>query len=201
MAKDISGTAPARNDEVGTVGHNPAPPERSSRPGRRARLLRTFAGAALSLLSGSARFLLAKVGAFTGVSGVWFLCSLRAWQPLGFHAARSMLECVVGPGGPSWDLLWERLTAFRRVWCRATVIWGVVLVADAVLRVLLAYSLPVVEVPAVTGAQWIALVVLLQVVTNVYYGRAGIFRTGSKLYEPVACSTVDNSTNTERTIG
>jgi hypothetical protein len=47
--------------------------------------------------------------------------------------------------------------------------------ADAVLRVLMAYALPVDEVPGLSGALWPVTFVVLQVITNIYYHRAGLW--------------------------
>ena len=71
---------------------------------------------------------------------------------------------------------------FRRIWRTCTVIWGTAILADAVARVLMAAALPVSVVPALGGALWPVTFVLLQVVTNVYFARAGLWRiliTGS----------------------
>jgi hypothetical protein len=49
----------------------------------------------------------------------------------------------------------------------------------------MAYTLPVKAVPALNGAQYAVLFVLLQVVTNVYYHRAGLYNSQSDLYAPI----------------
>ncbi len=62
-------------------------------------------GAGVALLTGSPRFLLAKDGWLTGVSGVWMLLSVRSQRPLTFLFARPLLESVtvkrVGSAGAS----------------------------------------------------------------------------------------------------
>jgi hypothetical protein len=145
----------------------------------------TVASALASLVSGSPRFLLAKDGLLTAFGGAWLLVTARSRRPVVFMFARALLEGRVGPHGESWDLLWERLPGFRRVWRVAGVIWGTTIIADAVLRFVMAYTLPVNEVPALNGIQWGVLFVLLQVVTNVYYHRAGLYDPGSALYAPL----------------
>ena len=102
-----------------------------------------------------------------------------------FSFARALLEGRVGPGRESWDLLWARLPGFRRIWRVAGVIWGAATIADAALRFVMAYTMPVDQVPALNGAQWGALFVLLQVVTNIYYHRAGLYNPASALYDPL----------------
>jgi hypothetical protein len=145
----------------------------------------TVASALVSLVSGSPRFLLAKDGLVTAVGGAWLLVTARARRPVVFSFARALLEGRVGPHGESWDLLWARLPGFRRIWRVAGVIWGTTIIADAILRFVMAYTLPVNQVPALNGVQWGVLFVLLQVVTNIYYRRAGLYRPDSALYAPL----------------
>ena len=64
---------------------------------------------------------------------------------------------------------------FRRNWQVSTVVWGAATLADAVIRVVMAATLPVNLVPALAGALWPATFVVLQVVTNIYFARAGLW--------------------------
>jgi len=78
----------------------------------------------------------------------------------------------------------ERLPGFRRIWRVAGVIWGTTIIADAAVR--FAWPTPCrstrcrAQRPAVG-----VLFILLQVVTNVYYHRAGLYDPGSPLYAPL----------------
>ena len=54
--------------------------------------------------------------------------------------------------------------------------WGTGLLADAVVRVVISYTLPVTVVPGLSAALWPVTFVVLQVVTNVYYQFAGLNR-------------------------
>jgi hypothetical protein len=54
--------------------------------------------------------------------------------------------------------------------------WGTGLLADAVARVIMSYTLPVAVVPGLGGALWPVTFVVLQVVTNIYYHFAGLNR-------------------------
>ena len=141
---------------------------------------------AFSLISGSPRALLARDGLVTaGWAGYMYL-SLLASRPATFTISRALLEgrrvwdsatrSWVRPAGVSWDELWVRSPRFRRIWRTCTVIWGTAILADAVVRVLMAAVLPVSVVPALGGALWPVTFVLLQVVTNVYFARAGLWR-------------------------
>jgi hypothetical protein len=145
----------------------------------------TVMSALASLVSGSPRFLLAKDGLVTAFAGAWLLGAARGRRPVVFSFARALLEGRVGPGRESWDLLWARLPRFRRIWRVAGVIWGAATIADAALRFVMAYTMPVDQVPALNGAQWGVLFVLLQVVTNIYYHRAGLYNPASALYAPL----------------
>ncbi|MEU1624736.1 VC0807 family protein [Streptomyces sp. NPDC020096] len=139
-------------------------------------------GLAASLVTGSTRFMLARDGWVTAVAGLWFLASVRARQPLVFHGARPLLEGRFRSDGTSWDVLWEREPAFRRIWRVSTVIWAVAMLADAAVRVVMAYTLPVDSVPALGAVLWPVTLLLLQVVNGVYYEVAGLWRiTGGPL--------------------
>lgn len=56
-----------------------------------------------------------------------------------------------------------------------TLIWGVALLIDAVIRVVMAYTLPINLVPGLGGALWPVTFVVLQVITNVYFVRSGFW--------------------------
>ncbi|QMU73087.1 VC0807 family protein [Streptacidiphilus sp. P02-A3a] len=133
----------------------------------------------MSLINGSTRFLLAKDGYTTFIGGLWYLASLRARRPLLFHGARPLLEGHFRSDGTSWDVLWEREPRFRRIWRVATVIWAVALLLDGVARVAMAYLLPVDQVPALGALLWPVTLGLLQVVNNVYFQLAGLWRITS----------------------
>lgn len=145
----------------------------------------TVITALASLISGSPRFLLARDGWVTGISGIWLLATARANPPVVYMFARPLLEGRIGPNADSWDVLWDRLPGFRRIWRVASVIWGVATIFDAAVRFTMAYTLPVKAVPALNGAQYAVLFVLLQVVTNIYYFRAGLYDAQSPLYAPL----------------
>ncbi len=143
---------------------------------------------AISFVSGSPRTLLARDGWLTGVSGLWFLGSVRAARPLAYHYTRPLLQRRTRAAGVAadWDELWERLPRFRRVWRVASVLWGIALLADCGLRVAMAYTLPVDEVPALGTALYVATSLVLIVVTNIYYIAIGLYDGRSALYAPLA---------------
>jgi intracellular septation protein A len=145
----------------------------------------TALSATASLIGGDPRFLLSKDGWMTAVAGVWLLATTRADPPIVYMFARPLLEVRIGPNGESWDYLWERLPGFRRIWRVASVVWGVATILDAGVRFTMAYTLPVNVVPALNGAQYAVLFLLLQIVTNVYYFRAGLYDPASNIYAPL----------------
>ena len=148
--------------------------------------------AAFSLITGSPRALLARDGLVTaGWAGYMYL-SLLTRRPATFTVSRPLLEGRrvfdpatrhwVRPVDHSWDDLWERLPRFRRIWWICTVIWGTAILTDAVIRVIVAVTLPISVVPAVGGALWPVTFILLQVATNIFFARSGfwrILRTGA----------------------
>ena len=141
--------------------------------------------AGVSALTSDPRFLLVRDGWLTGAWGLWFFASLLTRRPVAFAFARVLLEGRrvwdrrerrwVAATTKSWDELWTDEPRFRQVWRVSTAIWGAGTVVDAVLRVVMAYTLPVDAVPGLGGALWPVTFVLLQVITNIYYHRAGLW--------------------------
>lgn len=129
-----------------------------------------------SLISHDPRFILAKEGLITGVWAAWFLSSVAAQRPAAFVFARPLMEGRRAFSACDWDLLWEQEPRFRRIWRVSSVIWGAALLADAVIRVAIAYLLPVHQVPAIGGALWPVTFVVIQIVTNIYYPYAGLYQ-------------------------
>jgi hypothetical protein len=142
--------------------------------------------AAFSLVTGSPRALLARDGLVTGGWAAYMYLSLLASRPLTFTVSRPLLEgrrvfdsatrTWVRPVSQSWDELWLRLPRFRRIWRICTAIWGTAILADAVIRIVMAYTLPISLVPGLGGALWPVTFVVLQVGTNVFFVRSGFWR-------------------------
>ena len=131
---------------------------------------------AVALTAADPRTLLARDGWITGLAGLYFLASLRARRPFVFSIARPLAEGRLGPPGEDWDSVWDRFPLFRHVWRVLTDVWGVGPLADAAIRVVIAYALPVDVVPAVNGIQYAVVYVVLQVITQVYLRRSGLMR-------------------------
>lgn len=136
----------------------------------------------VSLLAGSPRFLLARDAWVTGAVGVWFIASCWAPRPLAYHFARAVGEGRFG-WPPDWEARWERAPRFRRMWRVASVIWGVGTLLDAVLRWVMAYTLPIDLVPILTQVLFGVTGLVLFIVTNVYYVLSGAMWWDSPLYD------------------
>jgi hypothetical protein len=165
-------------------------------------VISVLATIALSLVTDDTRFLLARDGFITALWGVWFLATLRARRPAAFRLARPLMEGRRPFGTASWEQLWTDEPEFRRIWRVSTVIWGAGLLVDAVLRILMSYTLPVAVVPGLGGALWPVTFIAIQVVTNVYYHRAGLYRLlGAPWANGRAARRPEGSSEVSRTIG
>ncbi|MER6562551.1 VC0807 family protein [Streptomyces sp. NPDC001027] len=119
--------------------------------------------AVASLLTSDPRIALARNGLFTALAGIWLLITLFTGRPFTYQALRTLL-----PGKTTTlERLWASDASFRRVWRGLTVLWGVGLLCDALLRLLMAYALPVDSVPALDGALYAVSWIFLQVITQV----------------------------------
>ncbi|MET7989946.1 VC0807 family protein [Amycolatopsis sp. NPDC005232] len=125
---------------------------------------------ATSFLSGSPRFLLAKDGWMTAAAGLWMLATLLR-TPFLYQVLRSFL------GQEARDRMernWLGSPTYRHVLRVTTAMWGVVLVLDAGVRVVLAYTLSVDRVPLISGLQYVAVYLALEVATRVYARRKSV---------------------------
>lgn len=104
------------------------------------------------------------------------MLSARGQRPAALVFARPLMENIKLFAGQSWDRRWETQPQFRRIWRVATVMWGAGLLADAAVRVVISYVLPIDAVPAIGGLLYPATFVLLQVGGNVYFTRAGLYQ-------------------------
>jgi hypothetical protein len=138
---------------------------------------------AVSLIGGDVRFLLARDALVTATVGAWFLVSAGTSRPLALVLSRPLLELLHRFPEGRWDQLWRDQPRFRTIWRRASVGFGIGTVADAVARVLMAYTLPVDLVPALSTALYLVTSAGLLVAVNVYYAGAGLW---PMLFAPAA---------------
>ncbi|MEU4192852.1 VC0807 family protein [Kribbella sp. NPDC026611] len=119
-------------------------------------------GTIASLAMHSPRMLLAKDGVITALCGGWLLATVALGKPLLLAIGRGIAEAKRGKGGGEvWAGRWDKEPPFRHGIRLITIVWGVGLVFDAVVRVVIAYALPLDAVPGVTTVQWIVVFVLL----------------------------------------
>ncbi|MES5824275.1 VC0807 family protein [Streptomyces sp. RG80] len=97
----------------------------------------------LSFVSGDPRLMLAKDSGVSSVIGIAVLASVVLGRPMMTAGFKPFLV----QGDPAREAAWERLAggsaAFRRAERAFSVVWGVVLLAECVVRIVGAYTLPV----------------------------------------------------------
>lgn len=125
---------------------------------------------AVSFVAGSPRFLLAKDGIVKAAIGVAILATLPAKHPIMFTVSRTFVS-MAGHSPSGWDEQWESSARFRKIWRMITGIWGAGVIASAAAKMVFAYTLPIDVVPAISLAQWVVLLVGLNVVTQLYLRR------------------------------
>jgi hypothetical protein len=126
-------------------------------------------GLLTAVISDGPRELLVRNAWLSLPSGVWTLLSLRSAQPLCFRVTRIVL--------PHKTALMDQLFAtdrrFRVAFRKITVMWGVVLLLDCLLRIVMSYTLPVPAVPALDTALTVVTIVALQIPTHYFLWRSG----------------------------
>ena len=135
----------------------------------------------VALVAGSTEFLLAKEAVLTGVTGVWFLVSAAGDRPLAYVFSKPLLSGRAR-WPADWDGLWASAPRWRRMWRVSSVLFGIGSIADALARVLFAYTLPADVVPALATGLYAVTGVLLIIVVNVYYVLSGVYDPRSALY-------------------
>ncbi len=96
-------------------------------------------GLGFALLTGDARFLVAKESFSTAIAGLIFLGTCVYGRPMIWHAAVRFQPAARG----ELERKWHTVPEFRRAFRVLTVGWGAGLLAEAVARVAVAYTLPV----------------------------------------------------------
>ena len=96
-------------------------------------------GLGFALLSGDARFLVAKESFSTAVAGLIFLATCGIGRPMIWHAAVRFQPTARA----ELERLWRDSPGFRRTFLMLTVGWGAGMLTEAVARVVVAYTLPV----------------------------------------------------------
>ncbi|MBM0232807.1 hypothetical protein JNW91_13635 [Micromonospora sp. STR1_7] len=113
------------------------------------------AGGVLSVVTGDARLLYIKDGWLTGLLGAWVLLSLAMKRPFMLHLGTVIATAKVGDvGAAAWQQRWIDDPVFRRRLRLVSVVVGVVLMLDALVRVAIASMIDLDAVPTVTNVQY-----------------------------------------------
>ncbi|TQJ15995.1 hypothetical protein FB475_0081 [Kribbella jejuensis] len=127
------------------------------------------ASTVVAVVGGDARLLLVRNAwislPFAGIT----LWSLRHPEPMTYVVTRAMMP----RRAPIMDELWATNTRYREAWKWITVWWGIAAVVDAIVRVVLSYTLPISVVPATDPIITVVTIVALQVPTIVLLHRSG----------------------------
>ncbi len=132
-------------------------------------------GALMSAVTGDPRVLLVRDSWIGALLGVWILGTLATQRPFIMATSRAIVVAKIGEAGAdAWEARWIDDAAFRRHVRVLTAIWGVVFLGDAIVRVVLAYVLPIDAVPGVSTAQWLVVLACLLAFHTRYVGRTGL---------------------------
>jgi hypothetical protein len=111
---------------------------------------------------GDARLLLAKDAWDAGLIGVFLIGSVFAGRPAMLTLGKAIAQMKVGEAGAqAWRDRWRSDPRFRYAMRVHTMVFGIALALDAVLRVALVYAVPFDWITPVQNGQWIVLLALL----------------------------------------
>ncbi|WP_433730775.1 VC0807 family protein [Nocardia sp. CA-129566] len=132
-------------------------------------------GAVMSLVTGDPRTLMVRDSWIFGVLGLWILATLCTQQPFIRTTSRAIVTVKIGEEGyRQWDARWHDDAEFRSQLRVLTAVWGATFTGDALLRVALAYTLPIDSVPLVSSLQWLVVLAGLWTFHTVYVTRKGL---------------------------
>ncbi|MFE3038293.1 VC0807 family protein [Streptomyces canus] len=106
-------------------------------------LVVNIAGLLLSFVAGDPRLMLAKDSGVSSVIGIGVLVSVALGRPMMTAGMKPWLVKGIAEREAAWGRLLAGSADFRRAEQRFSVVWGVVLLTECVLRVVGAYTLPV----------------------------------------------------------
>jgi hypothetical protein len=127
---------------------------------------------ALTLVTGDPRILLAKSVVVTGAAGLYILSTLLAEHSFIFHASQRLYAGGDPAKEAAWEARWQSSSGFRRAIRRLTLIWGLGLMGEAVVRAGIIYTLPVAQ-SVVWGQVWAIAVFLALIAISVRSARRG----------------------------
>lgn len=100
-------------------------------------------GLALSLVAGDPRLMLAKDSGISSAIGIGILMSVKLGRPMMTEGMKPFLVKGDAAKSAAWDRLATGSPRFRKAERTFSLVWGVVLLAECVARVVGAYTLPV----------------------------------------------------------
>jgi hypothetical protein len=100
-------------------------------------------GAAIVVLGGTPRLILAREQILTGAIGLLLLGSLLLPRPAAFYLFRAVVTRQDSGGRAPFDARWETSPSFRRLLRRVTVVFGLGIVAEAAINITLALLLSI----------------------------------------------------------
>ncbi|WP_225727679.1 MULTISPECIES: VC0807 family protein [unclassified Nocardia] len=100
-------------------------------------------GLASSLITGDPRMMIVKDSAGTFIVGVVILVSVLIGKPLTYYGARKMISSRGPAALAAFEEKVRTIPAVRKSFDRSGILWGAGLSAESVVRVVLAYQLPV----------------------------------------------------------
>jgi hypothetical protein len=102
------------------------------------------------------RVLLIRDSWVFGALGLWTLGTLLTSKPFMLVASRAVVVAKIGAeGAREWEARWHVDARFRHHIRTITAVWGVGFTLDAVVRIVLATTLPVDSVPLASTVQWL----------------------------------------------
>ena len=133
------------------------------------------AGALLSMITGSPRVLMLRDSWMTAAIALWVLGTLATRRPFMMTACRGIVIAKVGESGlAAWEARWDTEPLFRHHLRLITAVWGAGFGLDAVLRVVLVYTIPVDAFPLTSTVLWLVLLGGLIAFHNWYVTRNGL---------------------------
>lgn len=157
-------------------------------------ILALFAfGLVMAFVTGDARFVLAKDSVGTGLAGLIMFATCFFGRPLVFYSSRKFLAGNNPEKIAAYDDLWATQPGFRSAMRQMTVLWGVGLTGEAIVRVVLIYLLPVKVMVGVSSVLQIVVFAGL-IVLSARYGkrlrRIGQERAAQRAAEQTAVAAI-----------
>lgn len=129
-------------------------------------ILITFViGIAASFISGDPRLVLTRESVYSGIIGILLLGTTLVGKPLPFYFAQQFMG---GSGGGWWEERWSNSSGFRHAFRVISIVWGVALLADAVVRVPVVYAVPLNTAAVLSPVIFVVVLVALAIWTRRY---------------------------------